>query len=40
MEIIKLKKYKYREAIDLAWKVFQEYEAPDYSKEGIKNFYN
>ena len=37
---IKLKKNRYREAIDLAWEVFQEYEAPDYSKEGIESFYN
>lgn len=40
MEIIKLNKDKYQEAIELAWEVFQEYEAPDYSKKGIENFYN
>ena len=25
-------------AIDLVWKVFLEYEAPDYTEEGIKEF--
>lgn len=40
MEIIKLKKDQYREVFKLAWEVFQEYEAPDYSKEGIESFYN
>lgn len=39
MEIVKLKKDQYNEAIELAWNVFQEYEAPDYSKEGIESFY-
>lgn len=27
-------------ALDLAWDVFQKYEAPDYSREGIQNFHN
>ena len=27
------------EALYLVWKVFQEYEAPDYTKEGIEEFY-
>ncbi|MGN1270237.1 MAG: GNAT family N-acetyltransferase [Clostridia bacterium] len=40
MEIIKLNKEQYSEAIELAWKVFQEYEGSDYSKEGIESFYN
>ncbi|MDD6489995.1 MAG: GNAT family N-acetyltransferase [Clostridia bacterium] len=26
-------------ALCLVWKVFQEYEAPDYSKEGVEEFY-
>lgn len=28
------------EALELVWKVFSEYEAPDYSEEGIREFYN
>lgn len=27
-------------ALNLAWKVFQEYESPDYSKEGTEEFWN
>ena len=27
------------EALSLVWSVFKEYEAPDYSKEGIEEFY-
>ena len=27
-----------KEALDLVWKVFLEYEAPDYTEEGIKEF--
>lgn len=34
----KLKKEEVRPALDLALDVFQKYEAPDYSDEGIKNF--
>lgn len=26
-------------ALDLVWRVFQEYEAPDYTKEGVEEFY-
>ena len=28
-----------KEALDLAWKVFQQFEAPEYSKEGIEEFH-
>ena len=27
-----------KEVLELVWKVFLEYEAPDYSEEGIKEF--
>ena len=27
-------------ALDLVWSVFQEYEAPDYSEDGVKEFYS
>ena len=27
------------EALSLVWSVFMEYEAPDYSKEGVEEFY-
>ena len=27
------------EALSLVWRVFQEYEAPDYAKEGVDEFY-
>lgn len=27
-------------ALELSWKVFKEYEAPDYSKQGVDEFYN
>lgn len=32
-------KEKIEESLSLAWKVFNEYEAPDYSQEGIDEFY-
>jgi len=38
MEIIRLEKNYIRRALDLVWTVFQEFEAPEYSKEGIKEF--
>ncbi|MGN1415617.1 MAG: GNAT family N-acetyltransferase [Oscillospiraceae bacterium] len=28
------------EALELVWQVFSEYEAPDYTDEGIREFYN
>jgi GNAT superfamily N-acetyltransferase len=38
MDIIKLKKENIKNALDLVWSVFQEFEVPDYSEEGIKEF--
>ena len=38
MVIRKIKKEEMKEALDLVWKVFLEYEAPDYTEEGIKEF--
>lgn len=38
MEIIELKKKDIRNALDLVWSVFQEFESPDYSKQGIEEF--
>lgn len=37
--IKELNKNKLNEALSLVWKVFNEYEAPDYSKEGIDEFH-
>jgi GNAT superfamily N-acetyltransferase len=38
VEIIKLQKNDIRNALDLVWRGFQEFEAPDYSKQGIEEF--
>jgi GNAT superfamily N-acetyltransferase len=38
VEIIKLQKNDIKSALDLVWNVFQEFEAPDYSKQGIEEF--
>lgn len=38
MQIRKILKEKMKDALELVWKVFLEYEAPDYSEEGIKEF--
>ncbi|MGH4119163.1 GNAT family N-acetyltransferase [Clostridium sp.] len=38
MGIIKLQKNDIKNALDLVWNVFQEFEALDYSKQGIKEF--
>ncbi|MEH7440762.1 GNAT family N-acetyltransferase [Bacillus sp. JJ1122] len=38
MGIIQLQKEEIREALDLVWTVFQEFEAPDYSEQGIDEF--
>ncbi|MBU3171785.1 GNAT family N-acetyltransferase [Clostridium estertheticum] len=38
MEIIKLQKNDIKNALNLVWTVFQEFEAPDYSKQGIEEF--
>lgn len=37
--IKELNKNKLNEALSLVWKVFNEFEAPDYSKEGIEEFH-
>lgn len=37
-EIRKLQENEIPEALDLAWKVFSEYESPEYSEEGIEEF--
>lgn len=37
--IRELKKDEIKSALELAWSVFQQFEAPDYSEEGIKEFY-
>ena len=38
MQIRKILKEEMKDALELVWKVFLEYEAPDYSEEGIKEF--
>lgn len=38
MGIKKLKKTNLKNAINLVWSVFQEFEAPEYSEEGIEEF--
>jgi len=38
VKIIKLQKNNITNALDLVWRVFQEFEAPDYSKQGIEEF--
>lgn len=40
MDIIKLQKSDLKDALDLVWNVFLEFEAPDYSKHGIQEFRN
>lgn len=40
MYILKLKKSDIKNALDLVWSVFLEYEAPDYSSQGIEEFKN
>ena len=37
--IRKIEKTAFDEALSLAWRVFQEYEAPDYTQQGIDEFY-
>lgn len=37
--IRELEKEELHQALELVWKVFQEFEAPDYSKEGVDEFY-
>lgn len=38
MEIVKISKEKLPEAMALVWEVFSEFEAPDYSQEGVDEF--
>ncbi|WP_394138684.1 GNAT family N-acetyltransferase [Cytobacillus oceanisediminis] len=38
MEVIELQKMEIRNALDIVWKVFLEFEAPDYSEQGIEEF--
>lgn len=38
MEVRKILKEEMKDALDLVWKVFLEYEAPDYTEEGIEEF--
>lgn len=38
MKIREIKKEEMKEALELVWNVFLEYEAPDYTEEGIKEF--
>jgi GNAT superfamily N-acetyltransferase len=38
VEIIKLEKKHIRNALELVWAVFQEFEEPDYSRQGIEEF--
>ena len=38
LEIKKISKEDMKKALELVWKVFLEYEAPDYTEEGIKEF--
>ena len=39
MEIRSLNKEEWKDAMGLAWRTFLKFEAPDYSEEGITNFY-
>lgn len=38
MEIKRLEKSRIKEGLDLVWKVFCEFEAPEYSQDGIDEF--
>ena len=38
MEIRKIKENEMKEALELVWQVFLEFEAPDYTEEGIAEF--
>ena len=38
MELRRLQQTEYASALELAWKVFLEYEAPDYDEQGVKEF--
>lgn len=38
MKFVKLNRNEIRAALDLVWAVFQEFEAPDYSEQGIEEY--
>jgi len=38
MQITKIQKDDLKKALDLVWEVFQEFEAPNYSNQGIEEF--
>ena len=38
LKIRKIAKEEMKNALNLVWKVFLKYEAPDYNKEGIDEF--
>ncbi len=38
MEIRRIVKSELQEALDLVWRVFLEFEAPDYSQQGVESF--
>jgi len=38
MEIVRLQEKDIRTALDLVWSVFQEFEAPEYTDEGVEAF--
>lgn len=40
MVVRKAEKEEWEEAMALAWRVFQKYDAPDYTEEGIDSFLN
>ena len=40
MEINEIKKDDFKPALDLALKIFDKFEAPDYSEKGIESFHN
>ena len=40
MEIRRIKEDEMQNALELVWKTFLEYEAPDYTKEGVQEFKN
>lgn len=37
---VRLTVYQMKEAMELAWRTFLQFEAPEYTREGIQNFYN
>lgn len=39
VSVIKINQEEYPQALSLVWRVFQKYEAPDYTTEGVEEFY-